>query len=129
MVCSEEAFEYPNDLEMLKDKEVKLSAYIPKYSKIKYIYDFGDDWQHYIEVEKMIEDYPQNYPVCLDWEGNAPPEDVGGDSGYEEFLEAFHDPDHEEHENRGIFSLVNYSFYRCISFNLWHNMGISVPGD
>ena len=32
-------------------------------------------------------------------ECSATPEDVGGASGYEEFLEALSDPRHEEHEH------------------------------
>lgn len=108
LVCNEEAFAYPNDTEMIMEKDVKLSAYIPKYRRLEYNYDFGDFWQHYIEVEEMIEDYPQNYPVCLAWEGNTPPEDVGGDGGYEEFLEAFHDPDHEDHENMVQWSKMQW---------------------
>ena len=39
------------------------------------------------------------YPVCLDGKRACPPEDVGGVWGYEEFLEAIADPDHEEHDS------------------------------
>ena len=37
------------------------------------------------------------YPLCLEGERACPPEDVGGISGYEGFLEAIADPLHEEH--------------------------------
>ena len=36
-------------------------------------------------------------PVCIDGAHHRPPEDVGGPSGYEEFLEAWTDPNHDEH--------------------------------
>lgn len=75
-----------------------------------------ENWQHYIEVEKIIEDYPQNYPVCLAWEGNVPQEDVGGEGGYEEFLEAFNDPNHEEHEN--MVSWAKMQWYRDFDVDL-----------
>ncbi|HWQ89920.1 MAG TPA: plasmid pRiA4b ORF-3 family protein [Desulfitobacteriaceae bacterium] len=116
LVSSEEALEYPSDTEMLIDKEVKLSAYIPRYTRLEYIYDLGDYWQHNIEVEKMIEDYPRNYPVCLAWEGNVPPEDVGGDGGYEDFLEAYFDPEHEEHED--MVRWAEMQWYRKFDLDL-----------
>jgi hypothetical protein len=59
----------------------------------------GDDWTHVLELEKELNDYDKNYPICIDGEGNCPPEDVGGEGGYEEFLEAIEDPEHPEHED------------------------------
>lgn len=76
---------------------MKLSEYLPA-PLIKYIYDFGDFWQHYIEVERTLHDYDRNHPVCLEGEGSAPPEDVGGSSGHEKFLEIIADKTHPEHQ-------------------------------
>ena len=98
LVCGEDAFEYPNNVPMIIETGIKLSEYIPKHSRIDYTYDFGDNWQHHIEVEEIIENYTVNYPVCIEGRGNTPPEDVGGEGGYDEFLEAITDPDHPEHK-------------------------------
>ncbi len=110
LVCSADAFEYPNDVPMILENDIKISEYISKYSRIQYNYDFGDNWQHYIEVGKIIEDYTQNFPVCLSGEGNAPPEDVGGEGGYDEFLEAIADPSHPEH--KGMIDWAKMQWYR-----------------
>jgi len=99
LVCDEEAFSYPGEVDMKHEKGVKLSEYIPACEKMTYTYDFGDDWNHDIEVESMIENYEANYPVCLEGEGNTPPEDVGGEYGYEEFLTILATPDHPEHKH------------------------------
>lgn len=64
-----------------------------------YTYDFGDDWQHKIVVEKTLaasEGKP--YPVLVKGKRACPPEDVGGIWGYQQFLEAYQDPEHEEYE-------------------------------
>jgi hypothetical protein len=37
-------------------------------------------------------------PQLVEAEGRCPPEDVGGPSGYEEFLEAIADPEHPDHD-------------------------------
>ncbi|QSZ27783.1 plasmid pRiA4b ORF-3 family protein [Aceticella autotrophica] len=99
LVSDEEAFDYPSDVEMKFERGIKLSQYIPQYKRLLYKYDFGDGWQHYIEVEKIIDDYDLNYPVCLEGEGNAPPEDVGGEFGYEEFLNIISDKNDPEYED------------------------------
>nr|WP_255356280.1 plasmid pRiA4b ORF-3 family protein [Thermoanaerobacter sp. YS13] len=74
LVGDEEAFDYPNDdgIEMRLEKGIKLSEYIPQCKRLLYVYDFGDNWRHYIEVERVIEDYDKNYAICVDGEGNAP---------------------------------------------------------
>lgn len=68
--------------------------------RFTYTYDFGDDWIHDIVVEKRSAPDPAvRYPICLEGARAAPPEDCGSTTGYEEFLEAWRDPTHEEHEH------------------------------
>jgi len=68
---------------------------------IQYIYDFGDDWDHSIRIERVNKAIQGvTYPRLMKATGACPPEDVGGAWGYEEFLEAIADPDHEQHEDR-----------------------------
>jgi hypothetical protein len=64
----------------------------------KYLYDFGDGWQHTIKIERISPADPNaTYPILIEAIGRCPPEDVGGPPGYEEFLEAIADPEHERH--------------------------------
>ena len=64
-----------------------------------YQYDFGDDWEHIIKLEKTLPPEPKvKYPRCVTGERACPPEDCGGIYGYFNLLEAIQDPDHEEHE-------------------------------
>ena len=76
-----------------------LSAFLPKYKRVLYSYDYGDGWEHTCELEKVIENYSFNYPTCIDGSGDAPPDDVGGEGGFADFLDAINDksnPDHTE---------------------------------
>ena len=65
---------------------------------IRYIYDFGDSWEHRLEIGQITDPVPGDlYPRLTDIAGRCPPEDVGGFPGYEEFLDAMADPKHPEH--------------------------------
>ncbi len=98
LVCSqEELLEFGNDIPVKLEEGIRLSDYMP--AQMKYNYDFGDNWQHYIEVKKIIEESNRNYPFCFEGEGNSPPEDVGGEQGFEEFLEIINDKKNPEHED------------------------------
>lgn len=69
--------------------------------RFTYQYDFGDDWQHEILVERVLRSEPsEHYPVCVGGARACPPEDCGGPWGYVELLEILADPAHEEYEER-----------------------------
>jgi Plasmid pRiA4b ORF-3-like protein len=69
-------------------------------AKLLYTYDFGDTWEHAIELEKTIETEPgQSLPTCIKGARNAPPDDCGGIWGYADFLAAIKNPQHSEHAN------------------------------
>jgi Plasmid pRiA4b ORF-3-like protein len=63
-----------------------------------YVYDFGDNWQHRITLERPIAiDPAPRTASCIAGARARPPEDVGCTRGYERFLEIIADPDHPEH--------------------------------
>jgi len=69
-------------------------------TRAEYLYDFGDDWQHEVELEGILEHVPKKkYPVCVAGARACPPEDCGGVPGYWDFLRIIGDPADEEHEN------------------------------
>ena len=68
--------------------------------KFAYTYDFGDNWEHILEIEKTLPmEEGVRYPRCLAGARACPPEDVGGIPGYESFLQALNDPNHPEHDD------------------------------
>ena len=84
----------------LDDSQFELHQVIQKEEqKFKYVYDFGDNWEIDLKVEKILESSPrEKYAICLEGKRNAPPEDVGGAPGYEEFLQAISDPTNDMHD-------------------------------
>lgn len=70
-----------------------------KGSKIKYIYDFGDSWEHLITVEETEDGVLSNGAICLKGKRNCPPEDCGGIWGYMENLSIISDPKHPDYED------------------------------
>lgn len=68
--------------------------------KLYYMYDFGDGWEHVIELEKILPfDKKQALPECIKGRRACPPEDCGGIPGYEDLLEIIEDPSHPEYQD------------------------------
>lgn len=90
----------PTDMDGEDEEAVTLGEVCPKVkSKLIYEYDFGDGWEHTIEVQKIFEPEPGvEYPICLGGKKACPPEDCGGTWGYYELLETIADPDADDHE-------------------------------
>jgi hypothetical protein len=69
----------------------------------------GDNWAHDITVEAVEEGQPGvKYPRYVDGARRAPPENVGGTPGFENFLEVIADPKHPEHEEATKWHLGCY---------------------
>ena len=67
----------------------------------RYAYDFGDNWQFEVVIEKSIPFAAgMTVPACIDGRRACPPEDCGGTWGYQELLEILADPSHPEHDER-----------------------------
>ena len=90
------------DADLIDERRVKLGAVVTgAKEKFRYTYDFGDDWEHELLVEKV--EAPQEgvqYPICLKGKRATPPEDCGGPWGYAELLEAVSNPEHPEYAER-----------------------------
>lgn len=109
----------PNlSIEVRKSDNTKIDKYIEQCKTFAYIYDFGDWWEHKIEIEQITQDYKFGYPTILDGQGACPPEDCGGMGGYENFLEAWNDENNEEHESmREWGEIQNYREFDINSKN------------
>lgn len=91
--------EWPESEPLLDERRVRLKPLIEAgVRKFTYLYDFGDDWEHTVKVEDVALPEPGARPIeCTAGANACPPEDVGGEPGYENFLAAIADPAHEEH--------------------------------
>ena len=86
------------DFDLVDERTTQLSTVLKAEGEsMMYIYDYGDGWIHKVVLEEII---PVNdvlkTPICFGGERRCPPEDVGGVSGYEQFLDVIFDPGHED---------------------------------
>lgn len=89
-----------SDEPLVPEEKAKISNYFTLENKnALYTYDFGDDWQVKVRLEKIL---PRKegveYPICTAGKRAAVPEDSGGVGGYEDLLEILKDPENEEYE-------------------------------
>ena len=89
----------PEWLEETRDAhKAKLIDVLEGAKTLRYLYDFGDGWEHSVKVEALTAPEPDvAYPRLIEASGRCPPEDVGGPWGYGDLIEALQDPDHEQH--------------------------------
>ncbi|WP_039019815.1 plasmid pRiA4b ORF-3 family protein [Halocynthiibacter namhaensis] len=70
-----------------------------KVPPVSYVYDFGDYWQHRVDLVSTREVVPNEpLPRFVGGQWATPPEDIGGPPMYEAFKEARKDVNHLEHE-------------------------------
>ena len=87
----------PDKYEVKFDTKTSLKDVFKDTDTCIYTYDFGDNWEHVITLEKVIEDN-NRFPILLERKGERPPEDVGGEGGFEEYMRIISDKNHPEYE-------------------------------
>jgi len=97
-IPDEDRFE--DDVQCVPSWEKPITDYFREPgTRAEYLYDFGDDWQHELELEAIRERIPKRrYPICEGGARACPPEDCGGVPGYFDFLRILNDPADDEHE-------------------------------
>jgi hypothetical protein len=82
--------EFIDELPMIDEGKVKLQD-LQRATKIVYQYDFGDCWDHLVQIERLSVDPGPGirYPICTDGERARPPEELPP-SGQIRMLEIVH---------------------------------------
>jgi hypothetical protein len=91
--------DWPSSVPIFEERRARLKSFIEDHVKdFTYLYDFGDGWEHRVTIEELVASQVSRQPVvCTAGENACPPEDVGGEPGYETFLAAIADPRNKRH--------------------------------
>ncbi len=100
---------------------VKITRYFKRPgNRARYIYDFGDNWQHDVQLTAIALAEPGvTYPRCTDGARACPPEDCGGPGGYHELVRILADSKHPERRSMNTWlrgHVKNYYPYRPEQF-------------
>lgn len=110
-------FDAEHDVQTLDAYSTKLSDIFPNFRRMKYIYDFGDYWQHEIRLVETI-DKNARKAKCVEGRGTCPPEDCGGTGGYEEMKKAFKKETEEAESYREWLGFDENETWNPDGFNL-----------
>jgi hypothetical protein len=88
---------FGSDEPKLDASKLLLDEVFPKTKTATYAYDYGDGWIHKIKLIDVVGESTKDLPKCTDGKGDAPPEDVGAEWGFQSFLEAIEDRKNPEH--------------------------------
>lgn len=99
-----------DDDDVIDERRITVKQLLPRVeSRLRWAYDFGDNWQHDVVVEAIEEPLVGGrYPMCTAGERACPPEDCGGVGGYEELREVLADPEHDEYEHLRTWAGVGF---------------------
>lgn len=86
-----------------------LGAVAHEGSTFLYRYDYGDDWEHDVLVERLRSDGGGPLITCTGGARACPPEDCGGVPGYLNLVKALADATHPEHQELRTWVGPRYS--------------------
>lgn len=85
-----------NEILLVDERAAPLGAVACAGSTFLYHYDFGDDWEHDVTVERMMDGDDETIE-CTGGAQACPPEDCGGPHGYARLLEVLANPKDAEY--------------------------------
>jgi hypothetical protein len=85
-----------DEMFLVDEEGAPLGAVAHEGSTFIYRYDYGDDWEHQIKVERQTSGDTEAI-VCTGGARASPPEDCGGAGGYLRLLEVLANKEHEEY--------------------------------
>lgn len=96
--CPYAVEEFEREKNTFYTTETPLSRFFKKKEdKLIYVYDFGDNWEHEIILEKILpKETGVKYPICLEGKLACPPEDCGSIPGYYHCIETLKDKKDKE---------------------------------
>ncbi len=94
-------FDRMSDLEeVYPGWEIPISVYFNDLGvTAKYIYDYGDFWEHSIKLEGyMYREKGIKYPICIRGDRACPPENCGSATGYYNVIGTLSNPENDDYE-------------------------------
>jgi hypothetical protein len=86
-------------LDLADERKVTLGELTDIGARFRYTYDFGDNWEHEILVEDLLDTDPDtHYPILVAAKGACPPEDCGGRWSYTDLKAILANPNDEQHQ-------------------------------
>jgi pRiA4b ORF-3-like protein len=88
--------EWQPDMKVYDARRYTVARLFPTIpARCMYLYDFGDEWDHVVEIEGVQEaEFRRQYPICIAGAEPCPTEDCGGPSGYKDLRTILTDPAH-----------------------------------
>ena len=82
-----ESYGGPDRIDGQSARRSTLSDLMPRIGyRFGYEYDFGDQWLHELELEKVLTRSSKPLPICSGGKRACPPEDIGGVWSYEDMV-------------------------------------------
>lgn len=132
----EEEFGDPDldrDIDFNDESQVTLDELTDIGARLRDTYDFGDDWEHEILLEDLLDADPDtHYPVLIAAKGACPPEDCGGRFAYANLRDMLADPHHDQHREMlewlGLQNASEFDPTAAATEHIDHELALSGAG-
>lgn len=90
---------FPGEEAILDHEKEQVEDYLKETGQeLRYLYDFGDSWEHTLTFEGLVESETQGYQV-VEGARACPPENCGGIPGYFHMHEVMKNPSHPDYDH------------------------------